>query len=522
VSTADQDDVIRFLESPATHAGAAVERVDTHASIVFLAGSRAWKLKRAVRYDYLDYLTVDRRRAMCERELAINRRTAPALYRRVLAITREPRGLALGGDGPAVDWVIEMERFESDALFDRLAARGALPLALMTPLADSIAALHTVAERRTDHGGRAGMAWVIDGNAAAFDQAGIFDRAAGDDLTRAAHQALERCAGILDARRDAGFVRQCHGDLHLRNIVLIDSRPTLFDAIEFNDEIACVDVMYDLAFLLMDVLRRTLPAHANAILNRYLRETGDIDALALLPLFLSCRAAIRAKTSAAAAALAADAGRQRALEGAARDYLQTATGYLQPAPPTLVAVGGFSGSGKSTLAQALAPMVGRQPGAVVIRSDEIRKRVCGVAPLTRLGAEGYAPAVSARVYEEACLQAGRVLRTGHSAVVDAVFARPADRAAIEQVGAGSGAPFLGLWLEAPQPVLTARVAARRDDVSDADAAVIGAQLAAGIGDVTWERFDTSRTLPAVVDAAQSSLRRRLGMTRDRCSHARSR
>ena len=514
MNTADQDDVIRFLESPATHGGAAVERVDTHASIVFLAGSRAWKLKRAVRYDYLDYSTVDRRRAMCERELAINRRTAPALYRRVMAVTHAPDGrLALGGDGPAADWVIEMERFDSDALFDRLASREALPLALMTPLATAIAALHAAAERRTDHGGRAGMAWMIDGNASAFVQAGIFDRAAAEELTRAARQELERRAPMLDTRRDAGFVRQCHGDLHLRNIVLIDGRPTLFDAIEFNDEIACVDVMYDLAFLLMDLLRRTLPAHGNAIVNGYLRETGDIDALALLPLFLSCRAAIRAKTSAAAAALAPDAGRRGALELAARDYLQMAAGCLHPAPPTLVAVGGFSGSGKSTLAQALAPMVAPPPGAVVIRSDEIRKRVCGVAPLKRLGAEGYAPAVSARVYEEACVQAARVLRAGHSAVVDAVFARPHDRAAIEQVATGTGAPFLGLWLEAPEPVLTARVVARRDDVSDADAAVIRAQLAAGIGDVTWERLDTSRTLPAVLDMAHSSLRR--GVRQDR-------
>ena len=509
MSPADQNDVIRFLESPATYGGVAVERVDTHASIVFLAGSRAWKLKRAVRYDYLDFSTADRRRAMCDRELAINRRTAPALYRGVIAVTREAGGrLALGGDGQPVDWVIEMERFDNAALFDRLASRDGLPLALMAPLAASIAALHAAAQRRPDHGGRAGVAWVIDGNAAAFAEAGIFDRAAADAVTVAARRELERRGAMLDKRRDAGFVRQCHGDLHLRNIVLIDNRPTLFDAIEFNDAIACVDVMYDLAFLIMDLWRRQLPAHANTVLNGYLRETGDIEALVLLPLFLSCRAAVRAKTGAAAAALAADRGDRQALEQTARHYLRMAEECLTPAPPCLVAVGGFSGSGKSTVAQALAPLAGRAPGAVVIRSDEIRKQLLGVTPRVRLGAGDYTPEVSTRVYEELRAQAARILRTGHSAVVDAVFAREDDRAAIEQVAVDAGAPFLGLWLEAPESVLIARVAARRDDVSDADAAVIRAQLSIGAGGVSWDRLDASAALTAVVDTAHSCLRRR--------------
>lgn len=263
--TEDQREVISFLADPGTHGGAPVERIETHASVVFLAGPRACKLKRAVRYDYLDFSTAAARRAMCEAEVRVNRRTAPALYRGVAAVTREADGsLALDGDGPPVDWVVDMNRFDQDGLFDRVAARGQLDTAVMPSLAREIAQFHQGAAPRRDHGGRAGMSWVIEGNATGLVEEGaeVFDPAAIARLTDRARLVLDRHAAQLDARREAGFVRECHGDLHLRNIVLLDGRPTLFDAIEFNDEIACTDVLYDLAFLLMDLWRRGLPKHA--------------------------------------------------------------------------------------------------------------------------------------------------------------------------------------------------------------------------------------------------------------------
>jgi aminoglycoside phosphotransferase family enzyme len=247
--TEDQSAVVRFLEAPSTHAGMPVERIETHASIVFLAGSRALKLKRAVRYDYLDFSSAERRKAMCEPEVQVNRRTASSLYRGVVPIVRRSDGtLALGGHGTPIDWVVDMNRFDQAFLFDRLAARGALDLALMAPLASAVARFHLAAARRPDHGGQTGMEWVIDGNASGFAEQGrgILDQALAGRFTAHSRAVLERDALVLDRRRQEGFVRECHGDLHLRNIVLIEGHPTLFDGIEFNDEIACTDVFYDL------------------------------------------------------------------------------------------------------------------------------------------------------------------------------------------------------------------------------------------------------------------------------------
>jgi uncharacterized protein len=498
--TEDQSAVIELLASPSTHGGAAVERIDTHSAIVFLAGPLAWKLKRAVRFDYLDFSTAARRKQMCEAEVRLNRRTAPELYRRVVPITRDQSGsLALGGRGAEIEWVVEMARFDQTFLLDRLAARGRLDVTMMPPLADAIAAFHRNAEPRRNHGGAAGMRWVVDGNASGFAQyRDVLDPAACERLTALTRAEIDRHAALLDARRQAGLVRQCHGDLHLRNIVWLNGAPTLFDAVEFNDEIACTDVLYDLAFLLMDLWRRQLPRHANAVWNGYLFHSGDLDGLALMPLFLSCRAAVRAKTSATAARVQADPRQAEALRQLARTYLVLADRFLHPSPPALVAVGGFSGSGKSTVALALAPGVGAAPGAVVLRSDAIRKQLRGVPELEHLGPEGYTADVSALVYATMADRARRTIVSGHSAVADAVFARAADRDAIERVAADTAVPFAGVWLEASESTLVDRAERRVSDPSDADAAVIRHQRTQAIGAIGWHRVDAGRAIEDVM------------------------
>lgn len=501
--TEDQSSVVAFLSSPTTHAGAAVERIDTHASIVFLAGERAWKLKRAVRYDYLDYSTANRRQAMCEAEVRINRRTAPALYRGVTAVTRQADGsLAIGGAGTPVDWLVEMARFDQSGLLERLAEAGVLPLQLMGPLAHTIASFHRTVDSRANHGGWDAMRRLIDGNAAGFaaDGAGILEPAQCARLTDRAKFVVDRGGILLDQRREDGLVRHCHGDLHLRNIVLLDGQPTLFDAIEFNDEISSIDVLYDLAFLLMDVWRLDLPHHANALWNGYLAETGDLEGLPLMPLFLSCRAAVAAKTTATAAKLQTDPGRRLELQRRANEYLTMAADLLEPPPPRLVAVGGLSGSGKSTLAFALAASVGAPPGAVVIRSDEIRKKQCGATPLDHLEPDAYTDDVSQQVYATLLDHADKVVRGGYAAIADAVFAKSADRDAVEHVARAAAAPFVGLWLEAPEPVLLSRVEVRKPDASDAGTAVVRRQLAYRLDSLRWQRIDASGTRQQVCDA----------------------
>jgi hypothetical protein len=492
----EQHDVVAFLSTPEAyglHAGS-IERIDTHISIVWLAGDRAYKLKRAVRFDYVDFSTIELRRVACEAEIRLNSRTAPTLYRGVRAVTREADGsLTLGGQGVAIDWLVEMVRFDQDTLFDRLAERGRLDVALMEGLAAAIVRLHADAAPRVDRGGRDGMTWVVDGNALGFADQGatVLDPAACARVTADSRAAIDRHAARLDARRRGGLVRECHGDLHLRNICLIGRVPTLFDGVEFNDAISCIDVFYDLAFLLMDLWRRGLRSHANAVFNAYVARTADVAGVALLPLFLSCRAAVRAKTSATAAKVQPDPCQRSELETSARRYLELSQAALHPPPPSLIAIGGFSGSGKSTLARALAPDIGAAPGALIVRSDVLRKTLLGVAPLAHLGPEGYATAVTGQVYRAMAERALTVLEAGHAVIADAVFASPQDRDDIGAVARQAGVPFVGLWIDAPPEMLARRIGERVLDASDATADVLDRQLRSGSGLLTWHRLDGS-------------------------------
>jgi len=350
---------------------------------------------------------------------------------------------------------------------------------------------------------------VIDGNERGLleEGRGALETALIARVTAGARAALDRHSTLLDARRAAGLVRQCHGDLHLRNLVLIDGRPTLFDAVEFNDAISCIDVLYDLAFLLMDLWRRNLRRHANAVWNSYLFDTGDLEGIRLMPLFLSCRAAIRAKTSATAANIADQPTRRAELIALARDYLELAEQMLKPSPAVLLAIGGFSGSGKSTLAKMLAPTIGPVPGAVVLRSDEIRKQLCGCDPQVRLRADAYSAEMTTRVYDSLDARAGAVLAAGHAAIADAVFARQTDRERVESVARAAAAPFAGVWLDAPADVLSDRLAQRRADASDADAAVLRRQLQQGMGELRWSRIDASQTREGAASAIADVLPR---------------
>lgn len=493
-----QDEVFAFLADPATHGGLKVKRIDTHAACVFLAGERALKVKRAVRFPFLDYSTREKRKAACEAELAVNRPYAPQIYLGVVAITREPDGrLALGGEGKPVEWAVEMRRFDESAMLSALAEAQRIDDALADALGRVVAESHAKAAVVDPGPWLAALARYVEDNDADFRESpDLFPPGEVDALSRGARAALTRVRPLLEGRGARGLVRRGHGDLHLGNIVLIDGRPVLFDAIEFDPVIASGDVLYDLAFLLMDLVERGLGAAANIVLNRYLaeaRRAEDLDALAALPFFLSLRAAIRAKVTAARLERA-EATDAPAIGKAARAYFEFACRSIAPPAPRLVAVGGLSGTGKSALARALAAVLAPAPGAVLLHSDVERKAMFGLAETERLPASAYAADVTDKVYVTLADKAGRVVAAGHSALVDAVFAQPAERAAIRQAAAGREVAFTGLFLTADLATRLARIEARARDASDADANVARRQQDYDVGELTgWHAIDASGT-----------------------------
>jgi len=454
----------------------------------FFSPATEHKLKRAIKFPYLDFSNAEQRRIACEAELALNRRTAPDLYLEVRALTRTANGaIGFGTEGRVVDWVVVMRRFDQAALFDQLAKTNRLNAPLMSELADHIAAFHQAAESRPDHGGAAALAAVVETNHCclmAASQAGFVT----EDIVEIRERSLERLAAVgtlLDRRRAAGKMRRCHGDLHLRNVCLF----------------ASVDVLYDVAFLLMDLEHRGFAHFSNLVLNRYLDLTGEDDGLAAMPLFLSSRAAIRAHVTAAALERATEPKLRPQMAAEARSYLELAAQFLRPGSCRLVAIGGLSGTGKSSLAAALAPSL----GARVLRSDVIRKRLFAVAPETRLPPTAYTSQVSRRVYQTLRRKAAEALAAGYSVITDAVSLKPSERQSFVAVAEAAGVPFAGLWLEAPPATMDRRLRARRHDASDASPEVLQQQLQQDPGTVEWGRIDAGTGPEGCLSAARRAL-----------------
>ncbi|GAB4145765.1 MAG: AAA family ATPase [Sphingomonadales bacterium] len=501
--------VFGFLADPASHGlDQPVTRIDTHGAVLFLAGDTVYKVKRAVRYAYMDFSTLAKRRQACLAEIALNQPLAPAIYRDVVAITREADGLAFNGQGVVLDYAVRMRRFDERRTLDHLAAKGQLDDPLLGDLAVAVARLHDHAPRHRDFDFAARLAAIIAENRRSLEgHGGFLDRAAIARLDRQSQAALARAHQRLARRQADGFVRRCHGDLHLRNLVMLDGAPTPFDALEFDDALATGDVLYDFAFLLMDLIARDLVDAANYLFNRYLLATGaaHLSALGPLPLFIATRAAIRAKVAADLAALApppADCQRREAMA-----YLALANRALaSAAPPRLVAIGGLSGSGKSTLARALAPALGGMPGAVHLRSDVERKRLFDCPETQKLAPSAYRQAVTRQVYQRLYDKAAQVLAGGHWVIVDAVHQRPEEQARLAAIAAAAGADFTGLWLDAPLPTLIDRVAKRQGDASDADAAVVQAQAARrAAAPAEWRRIATGGGIAASLTQARAAL-----------------
>jgi hypothetical protein len=482
-----QNETIAFLDRD-VRKGAA-KRIDTHASIVFLEPDRVLKIKRAVRLPFLDYSTLEKRKQACEEELAINRRHAPELYRRVVPITRGAHGGEIGGDGPVLEWAVEMARFDEEKTFDHLATAGAITPELAEAVADVMRESHARAERSDGSAWLASVAPIIDRNTQKFRGQASLARDAVEQLHAASHQRLAESRALLERRAAEGLVRRCHGDAHLGNIVLIDERPVLFDAIEFDPVIATTDILYDLAFPIMDLLHFGLHAQANRLLNRYLQRDWQesADALRLLPLFLSIRAAIRSHVLFTKSEQSPDTG----VASEVASYFDLALQLLEPVRPSLIAIGGKSGTGKSVLARDVAAQVPPRPGAVILRSDVIRKELFGVDPLATLPPSAYTPGSTARVYRAMLDRARDVIAQGFSVIVDAAFLQEAERDELSAEARRMNADFRPAFLDADLAVRLERIGARRHDASDATGAVAAEQESYDIGRMGWPIVDAS-------------------------------
>lgn len=504
---ADEVDVAAWLACGAAFAAPGpVERIDTHAASIFLHGNRAWKIKRPVNLGYLDFTTPEKRKAALDAELRLNRRTARDLYVAVHSIQDNGRGgFMLDGEGPARDWVLEMRRFSDDALLSHALAKGTIDDRALRDLADALVDFHCKAAIVDEPSGAARLRTVVNGNAKAMARyPHVLPPARVADLNQALVAAIERHTLLLNIRRREGKVRHCHGDLHLANIALVGGRLVPFDCLEFDDDLATCDVLYDLAFLLMDLCEQGRTDAANLIFNRYLdRSAFDEEAVGLMPLFMAVRACIRAHV---AASRADRAGAPGAAVTEALRYLGYAKQVLARPEPRLVAIGGLSGTGKSTLARALGGRLGVAPGARILRSDVLRKRLAGVAPEVRLPPSCYTADTSLAVYGEIKRLAFQALATGQSVIADATFNETGERIRIAKVAARAGVKFNGLWLQLEDDERFARVETRTPEASDANLAVARSQ--ASLPEIVpedWAGLDASGDFGSLREAAMIAL-----------------
>lgn len=478
------DLVAAFAEGRVEGVTLAAPRIDTHISHVFLTADRVYKLKRAVQLPFLDFTTVDLRHKACLAEMDANNALAPGMY-----LGAEPvvatgdDGYRIGGPGKPVDWVVVMKRFVQEDQFDELARAGRLTPDLIDQTAEVIAAAHASATPVFTLGHVADYRAIIhELHETETHGAHKLELKSGDPLMfDRLDMELAHIDPLIEARRRAGKVHRAHSDLHLRNICLFEGRPTPFDAMEFDAHMATKDRLYDLAFLLMDLVHLGHLPDANRLMNHYWDTSGEAEAaFRVLPFFMALRAAVRFAV-----------GVEEGKLSEAATYRKLALGLLAPAPPVLVYLGGLSGVGKSTIARALAPHLSGPCGARLLRSDVLRKRALGhelETPLT--GPDAYSPAARAGVYEDLFAHGQAAFRAGISTVLDATFQDEAMRTvACEQAGGHA----IGIWLDAPLETRLARIAGRAGDASDADAAVASAQADPEMLGACWHRVDASGT-----------------------------
>ena len=481
--------VAAFTAGSVVGAPRPITRVDTHLSHIFLTGDLAFKLKRAVRLPFADFESGEARRAACEAELAVNAPLARPLYLDVRPVTRATDGrFCIGGGGTVTDWVVAMRRFDQSDQFDQLARAGELTRGLVEGAVDVVARAHAATCANLLAGYTADYRHVIEGlhQTEEHGAARMGLHATSPLLFERLDFELAHVSELIEQRRRQGKVRRGHGDLHLRNICVFQGTPTPFDALEFDARLATTDVLYDLAFLLMDLCRIGLNAHANAAMNRYWDVVNeDETALSLLPFFMALRAAVRMAVSVEAGDLAE-----------ARIYRALSFDLLTRGLPVLVAIGGLSGVGKSAVAETLAPHLPGAAGARLLRTDVLRKRAANLRLDEKAEENIYAPERRAEIYDEMATRAAAAVHAGASVVADATFQAGSTRDLI--AGAARGAHFHAYWLEASLSVRAARVSSRVGNASDANVAVATAQEEPRDLSSSWRRVDADRPVDTIV------------------------
>jgi hypothetical protein len=488
---ADHAALVAALRAAAAypHPVGTIEVIETHISSVLLAGEHAYKLKKPVNFGFVDFSTLERRRRFCEEELRLNRRGAPQLYLDVVPITgsrRDPRIGPAGAEG--FEYAVHMRRFDDEARLDRVARAGGLTRGHVDRLAANIAAYH--AQSAPAPGGSVygapDLVWRwADENLGSLERArlGPADAARIRELRDWTRTEFERRAGLFEQRRAAGHVRECHGDLHLGNLVLLDGAPLPFDCIEFNDELRYIDVVNDVAFAFMDLIDHDLAPLAWRFLGGYCERSGDYEGLATLRFYAVYRALVRAKIALLRGRQEGTPPDEQAADTEALNrYVEVARGLSFPPKPQLVLMSGVTASGKSTVAALLA----EQLGAVRLRSDLERKRLFRIAPADHAGAGSgpgggiYTAGATQRTYARLALLAGTLLDAGITPIVDATFLRRDQRQAFRDLARDRGVPAVIVACAAGPGALQARVAerlARGGDPSDATQEVLDRQLA---------------------------------------------
>ncbi len=506
-----QAEVMAFLRNAESypHLVNGPQHIETHISHVFLTGSHAYKLKKAVQFEFLDFSTLEKRKYFCEEEIRLNSRFSPEIYEAVVPIARANGTLHFGDGGEVVDYVVRMKQFDTELVFDSLAKKGTLKETLLEEVTEAIAKFHLTAEPRPEYWGLEAVRSAMQQNFVVCRRfiPSILEKSSFERLEQQM-EALFLLRSDLIQKRQKTHVRAVHGDLHLRNMCVYEGRARLFDGLEFNPALASCDVWADLAFFIMDLLHRDRQSDAALVWDRYLRETDDFEGIELLDLYISYRAMVRSKV--ACLALENESGaNQEQLGNEARDYLDLAAYTLRSSRGKIIAIGGLSGSGKSTLSSAIA----RQLHAVHVRSDAVRKHIAGV-PLTKTAPpEVYSEEMNEKTYRGLFERARCVLRSGRTAILDAVFHSPVRRSEVEELATMEGVPFAGVWCSVPTKIAGERLRTRLEDISDADEGILSKQQQYNLGHIAWPEIDTSRqlreTLGLVLNQIECDISRQL-------------